>query len=43
MSFREMRKTDYATIFGCELDMNRDEEKIKLWDNIFTDIFLMKA
>ena len=39
MSFREMNKTDYATIFGCELDMKRDEEKIKLWDNIFCDIF----
>jgi len=39
MTFREMHKTDYATIFGCELDMNRDEEKIKLWDNIFNDIF----
>ena len=39
MSFREMNKTDYASIFACELDMKRDEEKIKLWDTIFCDIF----
>lgn len=39
MCFRQMKKTDYATIFGCELNMSRDENKIKLWDDIFTDIF----
>jgi len=39
LSFRERVKEDYCTMFACELQ-DRNEEKIKMWEEIITSIFL---
>ena len=39
LTFRDRVKEDYCTMFACELH-NRNEEKVKLWDEIISSIFL---
>ena len=39
LSFRDRVKEDYCTMFACEL-VDRNEEKVKLWDKIISSIFL---
>ena len=39
LSFRDRVKEDYCTMFACELQ-DRNDEKVKLWDEIITSIFL---
>ena len=38
LSFRQRRKEDYCTMFGCHLE-DRNEEKIAKWEEIITSIF----
>lgn len=38
LTFRDRTKEDYCSIFGCQLN-DRNNEKIKLWDDIITSVF----
>jgi hypothetical protein len=39
LTFRDRKKEDYCTMFACELK-DRNEEKVKLWDEIINSIFI---
>lgn len=38
LEYRERVKQDYCTMYGCHLN-DRNEEKVKLWDNIINSVF----